>query len=70
MFTENQLDTMNKNQSKLVLTFCKKGSCVDVNPCYCCLAKKGDFNCYRTMKECATVCPICDPHCHPPLLLP
>ncbi|KAG2588539.1 hypothetical protein PVAP13_5NG340300 [Panicum virgatum] len=56
--------------SKIYLIFCQKSKCVNNDreyTCYCCLHWKSA--CYRTMEACRSICPVCDPKCHPPLPL-
>ncbi|CAL4956931.1 unnamed protein product [Urochloa decumbens] len=61
-----------RHGSKIYLIFCQKSKCVgDAGhdyTCYCCLHWKNSV-CWKTMEDCRSTCPVCDPKCHPPLPL-
>ncbi|CAL4976460.1 unnamed protein product [Urochloa decumbens] len=56
--------------SKIYLIFCQKSKCAgDAGhdyTCYCCLHSDNSV-CWKTMEDCRSTCPVCDPKCHPPL---
>ena len=50
--------------NKVTVIFCVKSICQE-GTCYCCEGLPGS-PCLPNLEDCRKICPVCDPHYHPP----
>ena len=59
------VDSTTPHGNKITLIFCITKLCRGFRVCYCCMNQKPEPDCYKTMEQCRSVCPTCNPKCPP-----